>query len=339
MVTPSIINPPAQTGIISCIIGVGHYLPEHKLDNDALAREKNIDTSDEWIFQRSGIRHRHFAAADEACSDLGAKAAQAALEQAGISPDHIDLIIVATTTPDHIFPATATKIQAKLQVPPCPAFDVQAVCSGFIFALNQADNMLRLGQATRALVIGAETYSRILNWQDRSTCVLFGDGAGAVVLEASRANNQAEKQSGLIDHFLQSDGSHYDRLFVDGGAGSTGQYGHVTMDGKDVFRHAVHKMSDAVNILCEKHHITANQLDWLVPHQANARIIEKVGERLNIDPNKVIITVQDHANTSAATIPIALCHGAAHDKFKKGDLIALTALGGGFSWGASLLRW
>lgn len=324
----------------SRLIGVGSYLPEQSLDNESLGRIKNLDTSDEWIQKRSGIKRRHIAAKGEFCSDLGVKAAQAALLHAGLNAEDIDLIIVATTTPDNIFPATATRIQAKLGAGQGIAFDIQAVCSGFIYALSQADNMLKLGKANRALVIGCETYSRIMDWSDRGTCVLFGDGAGAIILEACLPDldKSASQQIGVLDTHILADGRYYDHLYVDGGPGSTGTSGFVRMDGKDVFRHAVHKMTEAVQEICARNQFTTEDINWLIPHQANQRIIEMVGEKLNIPIEKVIVTVANHANTSSATIPLALDHGFQSGKIKAGDLIALTALGGGFAWGSALLR-
>ena len=318
------------------IAGVGSYLPEKRWNNNELAEIKNLDTSDEWIKQRTGIEYRHIAADNEHCSDLGVMAAKNALNHAEITKDQVDLIIVATTTADNFFPATATRIQHKLDIAPCPAFDVQAVCSGFIFALTQADNMIKLGQATTALVIGTEVYSRMLDWQDRTSCILFGDGAGAVILQAGDKNIE---NTGILGHYLCSDGKYYDHLLVQGGVGSLGAYGHVKMDGKEVYRHAVEKMADAVLRACADQSITTDTIDWLIPHQANKRIIDKVGQRLNIPSDKVVITVERHANTSAATIPLALDHAVRNGNINKGDLVACTAMGGGFSWGASLFRW
>ena len=330
----------ARSFYYSKIIGVGSYLPPTRWSNDQLAHIKNLDTSDEWIQKRTGIAYRHIADAHQACSDLGVEAARNAIHHANVSIEDIDLIIVATTTPDNIFPATAARIQAKLGAPAAPAFDVQAVCSGFIFALMQADNMIKLGQAQNALVIGAETYSRILDWQDRGTCVLFGDGAGAVVLSRhEKGDKDGRNDEGILGHIICSDGRYYDELWVDGGAGSNGRIGTVKMNGKEVFRQAVEKMADVVSRLLTKHHMTINELDWLIPHQANRRIIQNVGARLGHAEEKTIITVQHHANTSAATIPIALDSALKDGRIQKGDLIAFTALGGGFSWGASLLRW
>ncbi|MDJ0683339.1 MAG: beta-ketoacyl-ACP synthase III [Alphaproteobacteria bacterium] len=317
----------------SQVVGVGSYLPEKAVTNDDLA--EIVDTSHEWIVKRTGIEKRHFAADGELTSDLGLKAAKRALSAAHLDAEAIDLIIVATTTPDNTFPATAARIQGRLGATRGSAFDVQAVCSGFIFALAMADNMIRLGQATTALVVGAETYSRILDFEDRSTCVLFGDGAGAVVLQACHD----EKDRGLISTHLYSDGTRYDQLYVDGGPSSTGAAGHVRMNGQDVFRFAVTSMVQSVRDALDHNGLTVDDVDWLIPHQANSRIISKVGQSLTVPDEKVIVTVQDHANTSAATIPLAMTHGFERQLFKPGDLIALTAMGGGFTWGSALLRW
>lgn len=322
--------------IRSVIRGVGAYLPERVLSNDELS--KTVDTSDEWIRQRTGIARRHIAAANETTADLACSAALQALEHAGISVDEIDLVILATTTPDNTFPATATRVQARLGITAGPAFDIQAVCTGFIYALTQADNMIRLGQAKCALVIGAEIYSRILDWEDRGTCVLFGDGAGAVVLKAENGNG-AEAGRGVLSTTLGADGRYYDSLYVDGGPATTGTAGFVRMQGKEVFKHAVERMSSLVAGLLEDQGLTTDDLNWLVPHQANVRIINKVGEKLNVPPEKVIISVEEHANTSAATIPLAMNHAVERQLFKPGDLLGLTAMGGGFTWGAALIRW
>ncbi|MCR9219594.1 MAG: ketoacyl-ACP synthase III [Alphaproteobacteria bacterium] len=320
----------------SVVKGVGAYLPERVLTNDDLARM--VDTNDEWIRQRTGIARRHIAAKDELTSDLGRKAALAALDNAGASVDEIDLIVMATTTPDNTFPATATRLQAKLGVTRGAAFDVQAVCTGFLYALAQADNMLRLGQARCALVVGAEIYSRILDWEDRSTCVLFGDGAGAVVLKAEAVGDGADER-GVLSTTLGADGRFYDALYVDGGPASTGSAGFVRMQGQEVFRHAVKRMSESVERALADAGLSLSDLDWLIPHQANSRIIDKVGARLGLTPDQVVVTVEEHANTSAATIPLALTHGVQRQLFKPGDLLGLTAMGGGFTWGAAVIRW
>lgn len=323
---------------ISVVHGVGAYLPEKVLSNDALSAF--VDTSDAWIRQRTGIARRHIAAEGETTADMACVAAERAMAQAGVTAEDIDLIILATTTPDNTFPATATRVQARLGVTSGPAFDIQAVCTGFIYALTQADNMLRLGQASCALIIGAEIYSRILDWNDRGTCVLFGDGSGAMVLRAEQnARSDFKNSRGILSTTLGADGRYYDSLYVDGGPATTGTSGYVRMEGKEVFKQAVDRMSSLVAGLLSEQDLTVDDLDWLVPHQANVRIINKVGERLKLDPSKVIVSLEEHANTSAATIPLALSHAYEKGWFGKGDLIALTAMGGGFTWGASLLRW
>lgn len=320
----------------SQVVSVGSYLPEKILTNDDLA--KTVDTSDEWIVKRTGIKQRHIAAEGELTSDLGREAALKALSAAQVKPQDVDLIILATTTPDNTFPATAARIQSQLGVTKGPAFDVQAVCSGFVFGLAMADNMLRLGQATTALVIGAEIYSRILDWNDRGTCVLFGDGAGAVVLKAVGGEG-TNRDRGILSTHLYTDGTRYDQLYVDGGPATNGSSGYVRMQGQEVFRFAVNSMASSIRTGLETSNLTLDDVDWLIPHQANSRIIAKVGETLNVDEDKVIVTVQNHANTSAATIPLAMTHGFERQLFKPGDLLALTAMGGGFSWGSAILRW
>ena len=320
----------------SRVIGSGAYLPAQIVTNDDLAQR--LDTDDSWIRQRTGIRQRHIAAADEVTSTLGLRAAQSALASAGLSPESIDLLVCATSTPDETFPATATRIQAALGMTRGAAFDVQAVCSGFLYALSTADNMLRLGQAKRALVIGAETFSRILDWEDRGTCVLFGDGAGALLLEGTPANGEA-KERGVLSTHLYSDGRHHDALYVDGGPGSTRTTGHLRMEGREVFKYAVVKMAEAVDIALEKNNLTPGDIDWMVPHQANLRIIEAMAKRLNLPMEQVIVTVDRHANTSAASIPLALHEGSSDGRIKAGDLVLLEAMGGGFTWGSALLRW
>ncbi len=316
----------------STVAGCGAYLPARIVTNDELA--SRIDTSDEWISQRTGIRQRHIAADGEMTSDLAIAASRSALENAGFDAGDIDVIVLATATPDNTFPATATKVQAALGMTGGAAFDIQAVCTGFIYALAMADNMIRLGQANRALVIGAEVFSRILDWDDRGTCVLFGDGAGAVVLEAAE-----DGERGVLSTHLFSDGRNYNSLFVDGGPGSTGTAGYLRMAGKEVYRHAVVRMAESVDLALEANGLSHGDLDWLVPHQANLRIIESTGRKLELPMEKVIVTVDRQANTSAATIPLALAEASADGRFAKGQLVAMTAMGGGFTWGSALVRW
>ncbi len=320
----------------ACIIGTGAYLPANIVSNDDLA--KDVDTSDSWIVERTGIRQRHIAAEGELTSDLAVAAARQALERAGIGADDLDLIIVATTTPDHTFPASATAVQHKLGADKAAAFDVQAVCSGFVYALAVADNFIKSGQATRALVIGAETFSRLLDWSDRSTCVLFGDGAGAVVLQAEEGDGSINDR-GVLGTHLGSDGRHYDALFVDGGPSSTGTTGHVRMNGREVFRHAVGALVGATETVLERAGLGSKDVDWLVPHQANARILNAVAQRLEMDAERVLVTVGHHANTSAASIPLALAEADAAGHFLRDQLLVMNAMGGGFSWGAALVRW
>jgi 3-oxoacyl-[acyl-carrier-protein] synthase-3 len=320
----------------SRIIGCGAYLPARILTNAELARK--VDTSDEWIAQRTGIRQRHIAAEGELTSDLARQAAQAALRSAGASAEDLDLIVLATSTPDLTFPATATRVQAQLGMRRGAAFDVQAVCSGFVFALAVADNFLRLGQARTALVIGAETFSRILDWRDRGTCVLFGDGAGAVLLRAEEGRGDVSDR-GILSTHLFSDGAHHDLLYVDGGPSTTGFAGHLRMEGREVFRHAVVKLAQAVDAAIEKNGLTAADIDWLVPHQANQRIIDSMGARLHLPPEKVVLTVDRHANTSAASIPLALAEAAGDGRIRPGHMVLMEAMGGGFTWGSALARW
>ncbi len=322
--------------IRSQVVGCGSYLPLRVMSNDELAR--TVDTSDEWIRKRTGIRERHLAADDEATSDLGLKAAQAALEQAGLAPDDLDLIVCATATPDETFPATATRIQAGLGMTRGAAFDVQAVCSGFIYALAVADNFIRCGQAKSVLVIGAETFSRILDWEDRGTCVLFGDGAGAVLLCAGEGRGEAADRGVLSTH-VYSDGRHHDALYVDGGPSTTRTTGVVHMEGREVYRHAVVRMAEAIDAALEANDLTPGDIDWLVPHQANLRIIESMGHRLNLPRDRVVVTVDRHANTSAASIPLALCEAVSDGRIRQGDLVLMEAMGGGFTWGSALVRW
>ncbi len=320
----------------SLALGCGSYLPAQVLTNEELSQR--LQTSDIWIRKRTGICQRHIAADDEMTSDLGSAAARQALEQAGIDADEVDLIVCATSTPDETFPATATRIQEQIGCTRGAAFDIQAVCSGFVFALSVADNFLRLGQARTALVIGAETFSRILDWEDRGTCVLFGDGAGAVLLRAAE-NGGTPQDAGVISTHLYSDGRHHDALYVDGGPSSNGQVGHLRMEGKEVFRHAVVRMADAIDAALEKNDLKASDIDWMVPHQANIRIIESMAKRLDLPKERVVVTVDRHANTSAASIPLALCEAVTDGRIKRGDLILMEAMGGGFTWGSALLRW
>jgi 3-oxoacyl-[acyl-carrier-protein] synthase-3 len=322
--------------IRSVVLGCGSYLPKRVLTNDDLA--SMVDTTDEWIVQRTGIRERHVAAPGELTSDLGVAAARAALANAGVEPESIDLIVVATSTPDNTFPATAVSVQAGLGITGGAAFDLQAVCSGFVFALATADGLLKTGAHQRALVIGAETFSRILDWTDRTTCVLFGDGAGAIVLEA-QAQPGTRQDRGVLHTRLRSDGRHKMKLYVDGGPSSTQTVGHLRMEGREVFRHAVAMISDVVTDTFRATEYGADDIQWFVPHQANKRIIDGSAHKLGVDPAKVITTVNLHGNTSAASIPLALSVGIADGRIKRGDLVLLEAMGGGFTWGASLLRW
>jgi 3-oxoacyl-[acyl-carrier-protein] synthase-3 len=316
--------------------GSGAYLPEKIVTNAEIA--KVLDTSDAWIAKRTGIKQRHIAADGELTSDLGIKASQRALDAAGVSADAVDMIICATSTPDETFPATATRIQAELGCTRGSAFDIQAVCSGFIYALSVADSFVRTEQAETVLVIGAETFSRILDWEDRSTCVLFGDGAGALLLQAGEGKG-ATSDRGVISTHLFSDGRHHDALYVDGGPSSNGKVGHLRMAGKEVFRHAVVRMAEAIDVALEKNQLLPKDIDWLVPHQANSRIIHAMGRRLNLPEERVVVTVDRHANTSAASIPLALAEAVGDGRIKEGDLILMEAMGGGFTWGSALLRW
>ena len=320
----------------SAIKGCGGYLPEKVLTNDDLA--KIVDTNDEWIYGRTGIRERHIAAEGELTSDLGIKAALQALDRAQLDPTDIDLIILATSTPDNTFPATAVTIQAELGITQGAAFDLQAVCSGFVYALATADNFLTAGQFRRALVIGSEVFSRILDWEDRGTCVLFGDGAGAVVLEAEEQNGD-DADHGILITKLRSDGRYRDKLYVDGGPSSTGTVGHLRMQGREVFRHAVTNISDIIEEILEGSAYSVDQIDWFVPHQANKRILDGTARKIGLDPNKVVMTVEGHANTSAASIPLALNTAFEDGRIQKGDLVLMEAMGGGFTWGAVLVRW
>ncbi len=320
----------------SVVAGCGGYLPERILTNDDLA--KTVDTSHEWIVKRTGIHHRHIAAEDEKTSDLALAAARRALEAAGLAAAELDVIILATATPDQTFPATATRVQAALGMTRGAAFDVQAVCSGFIYGLSIADNFIRLGQAETALVIGAETFSRIIDWTDRTTCVLFGDGAGAVVLRSQEGNGD-NGDRGILSTHLHSDGRYHDMLYVDGGPSSTKTVGHLKMAGRDVFRHAVTNLSAVIEEALEANGLTSADIDWVVPHQANLRILEGTAKKLKLSLEKIIVTVDRHANTSAASIPLALADAVESGRVKPGHLLVLEAMGGGFTWGASVVRW
>lgn len=320
----------------SVVAGSGSYLPERVLTNHDLSRI--VDTTDEWIVERTGIHRRHIAADGELTSDLALAAARAAIADAGIDAQEIDLIVMGTTTPDNTFPATATTVQAKLGLTHGAAFDVQAVCSGFVYALTVADNFIRLGQARTALVIGAETFSRLLDWTDRTTCVLFGDGAGAVVLRAEKGEGTVADRGILTTH-LHSDGRYKDKLYVDGGPSSTGSIGHVRMEGREVFRHAVVNIADTINEALAATGLTVDDIDWFVPHQANRRILDGTAKRIGLPPGKVVITVADHGNTSAASVPLALDQAVRDGRIKRGDLVLIEAMGGGFTWGSALLRW
>jgi len=324
--------------IRSLIRGAGSAMPQRVVTNAELAGR--LDTSDEWIVERTGIRQRHIAGEGETTGTLAIAAARAALADAGIDAKKIDLIVLATATPDNTFPATATKVQAALGCNGCPAFDVQAVCSGFLYAMTTADAMLRSGQATCALVIGAETFSRILDWEDRTTAVLFGDGAGAIVLEAQDVAEGTAKSEGpgILTSQLHADGAQHDLLYVDGGPSTTQTVGHLRMKGREVFRHAVGNLAQVLGDVVAKAGITVDQIDWVVPHQANIRILEATAKKLGLAPEKVIVTVDKHANTSAASVPLAFAAARADGRIKPGDLVLFEAMGGGFTWGASLVR-
>jgi 3-oxoacyl-[acyl-carrier-protein] synthase III len=319
----------------SHVAGCGAYLPERVVTNLELA--DRLDTSDEWIRQRTGIGERRVAAPGELTSDLAVRAGQRALADAGASARDLDLLVVATATPDNTFPATAAKVQARLGMTRGAAFDIQAVCAGFIFALSVADNALRLGQASTALVIGAETFSRILDWDDRATCVLFGDGAGALVLKAVPVSSPGGRF--VLSNHLHSDGRQYEILYVDGGPSSTRSTGLLRMQGREVFRQAVEHLSEVIDEALRANHVTAADIDWLVPHQANSRIIDGIGRKLGLSPEKIVMTIERHANTSAASIPLALEAAVDDGRIKPGHLVLMEALGGGLSWGASLVRW
>ena len=320
----------------SVVLGCGSYLPGRVLTNGELAQ--TVETSDEWIVQRTGIHERRIAATGELTSDLALHAARAALAHAKVDAQSIDLIVLATSTPDHTFPASAVSVQAGLGITRGAAFDLQAVCSGFVYALATVDGLLRTGAFQRALVVGSETFSRILDWKDRTTCVLFGDGAGAVVLDAQEQPGTREDR-GLLTSHLRSDGRYKDKLYVDGGPSSTQTVGHLRMEGRDVFRYAVGAITDVIEAVFRDTGYTADDIDWFVPHQANKRIIDGAAHKLGISPEKVVMTLDRHGNTSAASIPLALADAVADRRIKRGDLILLEAMGGGFTWGAALVRW
>jgi 3-oxoacyl-[acyl-carrier-protein] synthase III len=315
----------------SVVLGAGSALPKRRVTNAELAQ--TVDTSDEWIVERTGIRSRYVAGEGETTATLAVGAARRALEHAGLTANDIDLIVLATATPDQTFPSSATKVQATLGISDCIAFDVHAVCTGFLYALSVADSMLRSGNAQNALVIGAETFSRILDWEDRATCVLFGDGAGALVLSAE------DSESGILATKLHADGRHNDLLFVDGGPSTTGTVGKLRMKGREVFRHAVVNLADVLNEVLEVAGLTAADVDWVVPHQANARILDATAKKLGLPAEKVVVTVDQHANTSAASVPLAFDAAVKDGRIKRGDVVVLEAMGGGFTWGAAALRY
>ena len=315
----------------SIVKGVGSALPKRRVDNAELA--ESVDTSDQWIVERTGIRSRYIADDTETTASLAADAARRALDHAGMVAQEIDLIVLATATPDQTFPSSATKVQAALGINDCVAFDVHAVCTGFLYALSVADSMLRCGNARRALVIGSETFSRILDWEDRGTCVLFGDGAGALVLAAE------EGEGGILATRLHADGRHNDLLFVDGGPSTTGTVGKLRMKGREVFRHAVTNLADVLTEVLDAAGLTIDEVDWIVPHQANARILDATARKIGVSPDKVVVTVDRHANTSAASVPLAFDTAVRDGRIKRGDLVVLEAMGGGFTWGAAALRY
>ncbi len=329
-------NDGASAGMVrrAVITGTGSALPPRRVSNAELAEQ--IDTSDEWIVERTGIRFRHIAGPDETTSTLATDAARAALAAAGVAAHDIDLIVLATATPDQTFPASATRVQAALGIDDCVAFDVAAVCSGFLYAVQVAESMIRAGSANRALVLGAETFSRILDWEDRATCVLFGDGAGAIVLEAQQT--AAEGGRGVLATKLHADGRHNQLLYVDGGPSTTGTVGKLRMKGKEVFRHAVVNLAAVMTESLDAAGLDAGDVDWVVPHQANARILDATARKLGLAPDKVVVTVDQHANTSAASVPLALDTAVRDGRIKQGDLLVLEAMGGGFTWGAAVVR-
>jgi 3-oxoacyl-[acyl-carrier-protein] synthase-3 len=315
----------------SVVLGVGSALPKRRVSNDELAQ--TVDTTDAWIVERTGIRSRYLAGDGETTASLATDAARKALDHAGVAATDIDLIVLATATPDQTFPSSATKVQAALGIDDCVAFDVHAVCTGFLYALSVADSMLRSGGAKKALVIGAETFSRILDWDDRGTCVLFGDGAGALVLSAE------ETDGGILATRLHADGRHNDLLFVDGGPSTTGTVGKLRMKGREVFRHAVVNLAAVLNEVLDAAGLTSADVDWVVPHQANARILDATARKLGLPPEKVVVTVDEHANTSAASVPLAFDTAVKDGRIKRGDIVVLEAMGGGFTWGAAALRY
>jgi len=320
----------------SQVAGCGSYLPARIVTNEELSQR--LDTNDEWIVERTGIRQRHIAAEGELTSHLATRAAAAALADAGVDAGDVDLIIVATSTPDETFPATATRVQAALGITKGAAFDLQAVCTGFVYALSVADGMIRLGSANTAIVIGAETFSRILDWTDRGTCVLFGDGAGALVLKRGQGEGKASDR-GILSTHLHADGRYHDLLYVDGGPSSTQTAGYLRMQGQEIFRHAVVKLYDVVNEALAANGLEISDIDWLVPHQANRRIMTGTARKLGLSEERIVITIDRHANTSAASIPLALCEAAKDGRLKPGHLVMLEAIGGGLTWGSCLLRW
>lgn len=320
----------------SVVAGCGSYLPERVVTNEELAQK--VDTSHDWIVQRTGIHSRHIAADGEVTSDLAVAAARDALTQAGLDGNDLDMIVLATATPDETFPSTATTVQAQLGMSKGAAFDVQAVCSGFVYATNVADNFIRLGQAENVMVIGAETFSRILDWEDRSTCVLFGDGAGAFVLRAEEGSGSSDDR-GILSNCLHSDGQHHDLLYVDGGPSSTQTVGHLRMEGPEVFKHAVRNLASVIGEALDEAGLAPSDISWLVPHQANQRIISTTARKLKMGEEKIVMTVDHHANTSAASIPLALTEAVRDGRVSDGDVVVLEAMGGGFTWGASVIRW
>ena len=322
--------------IRAVIAGCGAYLPERRVTNDELAEK--VDTSDEWIVARTGIRERRIAAEGEKTSDLALAAARAAMDNAGAGPSDIDLIVLATATPDETFPATAANVQARLGVTQGAVFDIQAVCTGFVYALATANNFIRVGQSRTALVIGAETFSRILDWEDRTTCVLFGDGAGAVLMTAEEGKGD-NSDRGILSTHLHADGRHHDMLYVDGGPSSTQTTGHLRMSGREVFRHAVVNLSSVMQEALDANGMTADDIDWIVPHQANKRILDGTSRKMGLDPAKVVVTVDRHGNTSAASVPLALNEAVSDGRIKRGQIVLFEAMGGGFTWGSALVRW